>query len=138
MAISLAPTFTKAYFTLALFGGVYLLFVFALTFPIVQRNALYAHNVNPTLWEDLSDVEAFGFLNYQEQPFTNATSDNETIQACHIQPLQLAEEHAEELLNEDNLSVKTSNGALDSVAFNLLASNPNAHVASTSMAMLPS
>jgi len=128
MAIELAPIFRKAYYSLALFGGLYLVFVFAITFPIIQRNVLYAHKVNPTLWQDLSDVEAFGFLKHQVQPFTLRTWDNETLYAWHILPLHLAQEHSEELLKQDDFSVRSSSQVLDSVAFKLLAIDPNAHV----------
>lgn len=128
MAVALAPIFKKAYYSLVLFGGLYLVFVFALTFPIVQRNALYAHNVNPTLWQDLSDVEAFGFLRYQVQPFTLLTPDDQTLYAWHILPLHLAEEHSKTLLAQDDFKVKSSEDVLDTVSFHLLASDPNAHV----------
>lgn len=128
MAIPLASIFKRAYFSLALLGALYLLFVFALTFPAVQRNALYAHRVNPTFWQDLSDVEAFGFLQYQVQPFTLVTPDNETLHAWHILPLHLAEEHASRLLAQDDFKVQSSNEVLETVAFDLLASDPNAHV----------
>ncbi|ERF68036.1 hypothetical protein EPUS_06426 [Endocarpon pusillum Z07020] len=128
MAIALAPIFKKAYYSLALCGGLYLVFVFALTFPIVQRNALYAHNVNPTLWQDLSDVEAFGFLRYQVQPFTLSTPDNATLYAWHILPLHLAEENSKRLLAQGDFKIKSSEEVLDTVAFQLLASDPNTHV----------
>jgi pimeloyl-ACP methyl ester carboxylesterase len=128
MAVELAPIFRKAYYSLVLVGGLYLVFVFAITFPIIQRNALYAHNVNPTLWQDLSDVEAFGFLQHQVQPFTLRTSDNETLYAWHILPLHLAQEHSEDLLQQDDFTVKSSAQVLDTLAFKLLAIDPNAHV----------
>lgn len=128
MAIALAPIFRKAYYLLALFGGLYLLFVFALTFAVVQRNALYAHKVNPTFWQNLSDVEAFGFLRYQVQPFTLLTPDNETLYAWHILPLHVAEEHSGELLRQNDFQARGVNEILDTVAFRLLSSSPNAHV----------
>lgn len=128
MAVALAPIFRKVYYSLAFFGGLYLVFVFALAFPATQRFALYAHKVNPTWWEDLSDVEAFGFLHYQVQPFTLLTPDNETIYAWHILPLHLAEEHSQQLLEQDNLQLPSSTDVLTTVSFRLLVSNPNAHV----------
>jgi pimeloyl-ACP methyl ester carboxylesterase len=128
MAIALAPIFRKAYYSLALFGGLYLIFVFALTFPTIQRIALYAHLVNPAIWENVSDVEAYGFLQHQIQPFTLVTPDNETLYAWHILPLHLAEEHSAKLIGQGNFKVQSSADVLDTVAFKLLASDPNAHV----------
>lgn len=128
MAIALAPVFKKAYYSLILFGALYLVFVLALTFPPVQRNAIYAHRVNPTLWQNLSNVEAFGFLHYQVQPFTLLTPDHETLYAWHILPLHLAHQHAAELVADHDFRVKTSDQVLDTLSFRLLASDPNAHV----------
>jgi hypothetical protein len=78
--VELRPIFKKAYWTLAAAGLVYVSWVYAMTYPSVQRlyvvfgvskllntlliskSALYAHKVNPAIWQDLNDVENFGFL----------------------------------------------------------------------------
>lgn len=84
---------TKAYWTFAAAGAVYVLALLALTNPTVQRNATYAHNVNPARWQNLSDVESFGFIKQQVQPFTVKTPDDQTIYCWHILPLHLYREH---------------------------------------------
>lgn len=78
--VQLLPIFKKAYWTLAAAGLAYVLWVYAMTFPNIQRlyvvldifevlntllisqSALYAHKVNPAIWQDVNDVEHFGFL----------------------------------------------------------------------------
>jgi hypothetical protein len=60
--VELQPIFKKAYWTLAAGGLVYVSFICSLTWPNVQRFALYANKVNPALWEDVNQVERFGFL----------------------------------------------------------------------------
>lgn len=120
--------FKKAFWSLAGAGIAYLLSILALTFPSIQRNALYAHKVNPTLFQNLSDVEQFGFLHHQVQPFTVRTPDNETIHAWHILPLHLYHKHQEELVDQNDFGLKTSESVIDTVAFKLLANDTNAHV----------
>ena len=120
--------FKKAFWSLAAAGIAYLLSILALTFPFIQRNALYAHKINPTLFQNLSDVEQFGFLHHQVQPFTVRTPDNETIHAWHILPLHLYHEHQEELVDQNDFGLKTSESVIDTVAFKLLANDTNAHV----------
>ena len=78
--VELQSTFEKVYWTLAAGGLAYLGFIFSLTVPTIQRwsasipllemkkaanlidSALYAHKINPSLWQDVNDVEPFGFL----------------------------------------------------------------------------
>jgi uncharacterized membrane protein len=77
--VELKPIFKKVYWSLAAAGLVYVLFVCSLTFPEVQRlygtkppalrqneltqhSVLYANKINPTLWQDVNQVEQFGFL----------------------------------------------------------------------------
>jgi pimeloyl-ACP methyl ester carboxylesterase len=124
----LDPIFRKAFWSLAAAGITYLLAIFALTVPYIQRNALYAHKVNPSLFQNLSDVEHFGFLHHQVQPFTMTTPDDETIYAWHLLPLHLYHEHQEELTGQDNYGLKRSESVIDTVAFRILANNSNAHV----------
>jgi pimeloyl-ACP methyl ester carboxylesterase len=124
----LEPIFRKAFWSLAGGGLAYVLAVLALTVPYVQRNAIYFHKANPSLFQNLSDVEQFGFLNHQVQPFTVKTPDNETIHAWHILPLHLYHEHQEELTNQDDFGLKPAESVIDTVSFQLLANDPNAHV----------
>ena len=133
MAVALAPIFKKAYYSLAAGVAIYLLFVLSLAFPAVQRFALYAHRINPTWWQDLSNVEAFGFLPQQIQSFTIQTADNETLHAWHILPLHLVDEYSDELEKEREVAtysnhLRSSDQVLDTLASNILASDPNAHV----------
>ncbi|KAL1965911.1 hypothetical protein VTN77DRAFT_5044 [Rasamsonia byssochlamydoides] len=124
--VELLPIFKKAYWSLAAGGLLYVTWLFAMTFPGPQRLALYAHKVNPTLWQDLNDVENFGFLRTQVQPFHLVTPDNETLYGWHILPLHLCREH-EELLN-DHWSYGPAEDYTKTVAFKLLAEDPNARV----------
>jgi pimeloyl-ACP methyl ester carboxylesterase len=106
----------------------YVLFILALLLPAVQRPAFYAHHANPTLWQNLSDVEAFGFLPRQVQPFTLTTRDNETLFAWHILPVHLYLEHEAELLASPEFGVKTAEAVVESVALRVLAQDPEAVV----------
>lgn len=91
--VELLPIFKKAYWTLAAAGLVYVSWVYAMTYPSVQRmyvvfvitivntllisqSALYANIVNPALWQDLNDVENFGFLskNFNVDEFCRYTT----------------------------------------------------------------
>lgn len=84
---------TRTYWTLAAAGAVYVLGMLALTHPVVQRAATYAYLANPTYWQDLTDVESFGFLKGQVQPFTVKTPDDQTIYCWHVLPLHLYKTH---------------------------------------------
>ncbi|KAL1985203.1 hypothetical protein VTN96DRAFT_8119 [Rasamsonia emersonii] len=124
--VELLPIFKKTYWSLAAGGLIYVIWLFSMTFPGPQRVALYAHKINPTLWQDLNDVENFGFLRTQVQPFHLVTPDNETLYGWHILPLHLCREH-EELLNE-HMSYGPAEDYTKTVAYKLLAEDPNARV----------
>lgn len=88
--MELAPIFKKAYWTLAASGLAYVLLVFALTFPDLQRayvclfivlfavseltvpagSAVYMNHINPSRFYDVNDVENFGFLSTAPRPFS--------------------------------------------------------------------
>ncbi|KMU86732.1 Abhd12 protein [Coccidioides immitis H538.4] len=67
--VELAPILKKAYWVLALCGLIYVSLIFSLTYPTVQRGVLYSHGINPSRFYDINDVENFGFLKSQVQPF---------------------------------------------------------------------
>ncbi|QSS64563.1 lysophospholipase and esterase/lipase domain protein [Histoplasma capsulatum] len=50
--MELAPIFKKAYGLLAFVGFLYILGVFSLTYPSVQRMVLYVNQFNPTYFQD--------------------------------------------------------------------------------------
>ncbi|EXJ96171.1 hypothetical protein A1O1_01297 [Capronia coronata CBS 617.96] len=116
----------KAYWTLAACGLVYALILGALTHPAVQRNATYAHNINPSYFQDLSNVEQFGFLQHQIQPFTITTPDNVTLFAWHILPLPLYRQHEQALKEQAEFGVKPYDSAAKSVGLQLLLNDPDA------------
>ncbi|KAG9785229.1 hypothetical protein KCU88_g2505, partial [Aureobasidium melanogenum] len=118
--------FRKAYWTLAACGLAYALLLGALTHPTIQRNATYAHNVNPTIFQNLSNVEQFGFLHHQVQPFTVTTPDNVTLFAWHILPLHLYHQHEEALKAQSNFGMQPYASAVDSVGLQLLLNDPDA------------
>ncbi|PYI06536.1 alpha/beta-hydrolase [Aspergillus sclerotiicarbonarius CBS 121057] len=122
----LQTIFKKAYWTLAAGGLFYVIFVCAMTYPVVQRFALYVNKINPTGWQDVDLVESFGFLKTQVQPFNLATPDNETLYGWHLLPLHLCQEHEEELnANEPN---GPADDYTQTPAFKLLKNDPNARV----------
>ncbi|RAL15930.1 alpha/beta hydrolase [Aspergillus homomorphus CBS 101889] len=122
----LQSIFRKAYWSLAAGGLLYVLFVCALTYPVVQRFALYVNKVNPTQWQDINLVESFGFLKTQVQPFNLVTPDNETLYTWHLLPLQLCKEHEEDL--HENEQYGPAEDYTKTSAFKLLANDPNARV----------
>ncbi|OJD19932.1 hypothetical protein AJ78_00126 [Emergomyces pasteurianus Ep9510] len=124
--MELAPIFKKAYWLLAFSGLIYVLGVFSLTYPSVQRAVLYANKINPTYFQDVNDAEYFGFLKSQVQPFNLRTPDNETIYAWHIIPPHLFKENEEALLA--NASSGPAEDITKTIAFELLAQDPNARV----------
>ncbi|KAJ5389559.1 uncharacterized protein N7496_000627, partial [Penicillium cataractarum] len=87
---------------------------------------LYANKVNPAYWQDVNQVEQFGFLKTQVQPFHLVTPDNETLYGWHLLPLHLCHEHEKELTENP-----PSGPAADyeqTSAFKILANDPNARV----------
>ncbi|KAJ5175254.1 uncharacterized protein N7482_001131 [Penicillium canariense] len=124
--VELQPIFRKAYWTLAAGGLAYVLFISTLTFAGVQRFFLYANKVNPAYWQDVNQVEQFGFIKTQVQPFYLVTPDNETLYGWHLMPLHLCREHEKEMMEKP-----PSGPAKDytqTLAFKLLANDPNARV----------
>ena len=124
----LAPILKRAYWALAAAGALYLLATFALTVPLIQRSALYAHHVNPTWWQNLTNVEQFGFLHHQVQPFTLVTPDNESLFAWHIVPTHLYLENEKDLTTQVEFGCKDSTAVIDTKGIQLLRNDPNAHV----------
>jgi hypothetical protein len=110
------------------------------------------HRVNPTIWQNVNDVENFGFLSNlcseacfwspnfndliiltknfavgtQVQPFHLVTADNVTLYGWHMLPLELYREN-EAILNE-NVSSSPVDDYTATTAFKLLANDPNARV----------
>ncbi|KAI1977186.1 hypothetical protein LOZ53_001719 [Ophidiomyces ophidiicola] len=124
--VELAPIFKKAYWFLAFCGLVYVLAVFSLTYPDVQRAVLYSNGINPSKFYDINDVESFGFLKSQVQPFNVVTPDNATLYAWHVLPLHLYKEHESELLVGGTGDV--AEDFTRTASFKLLANDPNARV----------
>ena len=115
---------SRTYWTLAAAGGAYVVALLALTVPVVQRNATYAHNVNPARWQNLSNVESFGFIKQQVQPFTVQTADDETIYCWHILPLHLYRQHQSRLRSVPSLADYAT--ASRQANLRLLLEDPNA------------
>ncbi|KAJ5273445.1 hypothetical protein N7478_008570 [Penicillium angulare] len=124
--VELQPILKRAYWALAAGGLLYVLFICSLTFPEVQRLALYVNKFNPSYWQDINQVEQFGFLKTQVQPFNLKTPDNETLYGWHLLPLHLVHEHENELMK--NTPSGPAEDYTKTVAFKTLASNPNARV----------
>lgn len=119
---------TQIFWTLAASGLVYVVGILSLVHPVVQRNATYVHNLNPTFFQDLSNVEAFGFLKHQVQPFTIQSTDNVTLYAWHILPVHLYRKHKAELHAAGPPRVQAWDSAAESTAVRLLLENPQANV----------
>jgi len=125
----MAPTwFKQAFWTLAATGLVYVVGLAALTIPVLQRNVTYAHNINPAKWQNLSNVEQFGFLHHQIQPFTIQSSDGTTLFAWHILPTHLYREHKDRLIGQADFGLKPFSQAARTVGLRLLLDDPNAYV----------
>lgn len=125
----MAPTwFKQAFWTLAGTGLVYVIGIVALTIPVLQRNATYAHNINPARWQNLSNVEQFGFLHHQVQPFTIESSNGARLFAWHILPTHLYREHKTELISQADFGLKPFSQAADTVGLRLLLEDTNARV----------
>lgn len=120
--------FRRVYWTLAACGLVYVLGIGALTYPAVQRNAIYANKINPTFYQDLNNTEQFGFLYHQIQPFTITTPDNVTLFAWHILPLHLYYKHELALREQPDFGLKPYEEAVHSVGLQLLLNDPQATV----------
>lgn len=120
--------FNKVFWTLSGLGLIYVLGVLSLTIPTVQRNATYANNVNPTYWQNLSDVEAFGFMKHQVQPFTVRTADDCLIHAWHLLPVHVYKEHEGHLTSQPPPKTLPYHEAIHQPGFELLFSDPNALV----------
>lgn len=125
----MAPTWVKQIFwTLAGSGLVYVAAVLCLTIPTLQRNATYAHNINPARWQNLTNVEQFGFLHHQIQPFSIKSTDNVTLYAWHILPTHLYRKHKDQLVSQSDFGVKPFEQAANTVGLRLLLDDPNAKV----------
>ncbi|KAI5300739.1 hypothetical protein KEM56_002231 [Ascosphaera pollenicola] len=144
----LQPIFKKAYYLLAFFGGVYVTAVYFATYPAVNRALLYMNWLNPTYFQDVNDVEKFGFLcsfvpvpsatykhrmltrktdaAHQVQPFALQTPDNETLYTWHILPTHLAHQH-ETLLKQTGTYGPAPDFAATG-AFKVLAEDPHARI----------
>ncbi|KAJ5225379.1 hypothetical protein N7468_006604 [Penicillium chermesinum] len=124
--MGLQSIFKKAYWSLAAAGLLYVLFVYCLTFPQVQRLVLYVNKVNPSRWQDVNQVEQFGFLRTQVQPFHLVTPDNETLYGWHLMPLHLCRDHEIELM--ENPPSGPAKDYTQTIAYKALANDPNARV----------
>lgn len=107
-------------------GGLYVTTLLALTIPIIQRNATYAHNINPARWENVSNVEQYGFIHHQVQPFTVRSTDNVTLYAWHILPTHLYRGHRQDLVTQHSFGLKPFEEAVNTVGLRLLLSDPKA------------
>lgn len=96
--IQIPPILAKACWSVLIAISVYAAALLSLSIPFLQRQALYVHNLNPSLWQNINKPEQFGFAKNQITPFTFTTPDNETIHAWHILPLGLYAKHENELL----------------------------------------
>lgn len=125
----MAPTWLKQIFwTLAGSGLIYVAAIVSLTIPTLQRNATYAHNINPARWQNLTNVEQFGFLHHQVQPFSIKSTNNVTLYAWHILPTHLYRQHKDRLTTQEDFGVKPFEEAANTVGLRLLLEDPNARV----------
>lgn len=123
----MAPTwFKQIFWTLAGTGLVYVAGILALTIPTLQRNAIYAHNINPAKWQNLTNVEQFGFLHHQVQPFTIKSTNNVTLYAWHILPTHLYRANKDRLVSQPDFGLKPFHEAVDTVGLRLLLDDPKA------------
>lgn len=105
---------------LVLSGGLYIVALLALCIPSVQRQATYANIVNPARWENVSNIEQYGFVHHQVQPFTIKSTDNVTLYAWHILPTHLYRKHREQLVKQPDFGIKPFDEAVSTVGLRLM------------------
>lgn len=109
----------------ALTLGLYATLLGLLTTSTFQSHAIYLNAVQMTWFKNLNVPETFGFLKNQVTPFSINTTDNETLYAWHILPVELYLEHEPSLVAEPTgfvLDIKSR------LAFQLLRDDPNARL----------
>jgi abhydrolase domain-containing protein 12 len=94
-----------------------------LTIPYFQHHAIYQHALTLTWSKDVSIAEQWGFLRNQVTPFTLNTSDDVTLHAWHVLPLELYRRHEAQLVKEPG---GTAVDLEDRTAFKLLREDPEA------------
>lgn len=105
------------------FTAFYAFLIGALTIPFFQSHVVYLHKIQLTWFKDLNVPEQFGFLRGQATPFSIRTSENQSLFAWHILPIELYRKH------EDALIAEASGHANDfslRLAFRLLRDDPDA------------
>lgn len=120
-----ASVFKYASIPLAVAVGLYATLLGLLTTSTFQSHAVYLHAVQMTWFKDLNVPETFGFLKNQVTPFSIATSDNESLYAWHILPVELYRRHEQPLLAEPTGFVSDITSR---VAFQLLRDDPEARL----------
>ncbi|KAL2049292.1 hypothetical protein ABVK25_010470 [Lepraria finkii] len=123
--MAIAPIFKKAYWSLAIVGGLYFVYMTLLLNGWVQRQALYAHNVHTAWWQGPNKPEQFGFLKNQVRPFTIITPDGEKLYAWHTLPLSTYIKNEDALVQESTSSREDPESSL---AFKLLAKDPESRL----------
>lgn len=93
--IPIATAFVRGLGGLALF---YVAIAALLTIPVVERNAIYMHNIKTTAKNELNYPENFGFKKGRVVPFHLVTRDGLVLHAWHVLPLSLYSKHKEALL----------------------------------------
>ncbi|KAL7416980.1 Alpha/Beta hydrolase protein, partial [Mrakia frigida] len=76
--------FARAHFWLTLAGGLYVAFVVSLTIPVVQRNAIFMHNIRYPFSANFNTPERYGLAPFKARNLHLETSDGETIGAWHL------------------------------------------------------
>ncbi|QDS68572.1 hypothetical protein FKW77_000454 [Venturia effusa] len=123
---ALLPIFKKAYWSLVALGSIYASLLFLLTYPTLQRQALYAHKLHTGYWDDLERPESSGFGKNQVTPFFLLTPDGEELYGWHILPLAVYAEHESQLSQRTSWSPQSN--FTDSLACELLVGDPEARV----------
>ncbi|KAF1833822.1 hypothetical protein BDW02DRAFT_551808 [Decorospora gaudefroyi] len=93
----------KAYWTFAILGILWAVFIGSLINPTIQRHALYAHKIQSPFWHNVSNPEEFGFAKGQVQPFWLDTLDGERLFCWHVLPLDVYLENEYELTTADTV-----------------------------------
>ncbi|KFY69008.1 hypothetical protein V496_00595 [Pseudogymnoascus sp. VKM F-4515 (FW-2607)] len=105
--------------------GLYAALLGFLATSTFQSHAVYLNAIQMTWFKNLNVPETFGFLRNQVTPFSINTTDNETLYAWHILPVELYREHELSLVAEPTGLVSDIKSRL---AFQLLRDDPNARL----------
>ncbi|KAL1297907.1 hypothetical protein AAFC00_006422 [Neodothiora populina] len=125
----MAGLLKKGFLFLLITVSLYPIFIFLLTFPWLQRHALYAHRIHSGFYHDVNQPESFGFAKSQIIPFNLSTPDGEVLYGWHVLPLDVYAENQDSIINKGISAQETKDPSiLQKYGVELLKKDPEARV----------